>query len=218
MRLNPARLLIATLLSCSLIAGSHAALAADENQLIRIAAEKATLDQKQGITTYTGDVQFTQGSMSIKADVVIAHFNPVTQKLDRIHAKGSPARYELQATSEKGLMLIEATEVNATFEADSQRIRTINAKGSPAIYQQQPTPDKGVISARALSITYTPFNQNLALDEQASLEQDGASMSGSHITYDLTKEVMQAAGGDSSSETEPKRIEIIIPPQTIRQD
>lgn len=200
----------------ALISASAHALPSDNDQEIRIEAERATLDQKQGITTYTGDVQFSQGSMSINADTVVFHFNTETQKIDKIHATGSPVRYQLQPTEDKGLMRIEASEVTATFEGSPQRrIATVNARGIPALYQQQPTPDKGIISARAQSITYTPASQNLALEDQASLEQDGASMSGTRIVYDLNKEVMQAAGGESDDR---KRIEIIIPPQTLQEN
>jgi lipopolysaccharide export system protein LptA len=201
---------------CALVGAQVHALPSDIEQEIRIEAERATLDQKQGITTYSGDVQFSQGSMSINADTVIFHFNTETQKIDKIHATGSPVLYQLQPTEDKGLMRIEATEVTATFDGNPQRrISTINARGVPALYQQQPTPDKGIISARAQSITYTPSSQSLALEEHASLEQDGASMSGTRIVYDLNKEVMQAAGGESEDR---KRIEIIIPPQTIQEN
>lgn len=202
---------------CLVLFGTGAqALPSDDAQEIRIQAEYATLDQKQGVTTYSGDVRFSQGSMSINADKVIFHFDTETQKIEKIYATGAPVLYQMQPTADKGLMRIEAEEVTAVFDGSTQRrISSVNARGGPALYQQQPTPDKGIISARARSITYTPGNQNLALEEQASLEQDGASMSGTRIVYDLNKEVMQAAGGDSE---EQKRIEIIIPPQTLQEN
>lgn len=191
------------------------ALPSDKGQAIHFAARQATLDQKNGITTYTGDVEISQGTLLVKADKVTAHFNAETQKLERIHAEGSPARYQQQPEPDKGVMVIEAKTVTALFDTETQRIEKIQAEGSPARYQQQPSLDKGVISANANSISYTPRTEQLLLLDNASLEQDGASMSANTIVYDILKQVMQAAG-DSNSEQE--RIEIVIPPQPDTQD
>lgn len=201
------RLFIAALL---LPASVVYALPTDKNQAIHIAAQRATLDQKQGVTTYIGDVQFSQGSMIVTADKVVAHFNAQTQKIEKIHAIGSPARYQQQPEQDKGTMVIEAKSVTAVFDTDTQKISKIQADGSPARYQHQPSLDKGVISAQANSISYTPSNERLLLLDGASLEQDGASMSANEIVYDIRKEMMRALGSNSS---EQQRIEIIIPPQ-----
>lgn len=191
------------------------ALSSDKEQAIHFAARQATLDQKNGITTYTGDVEISQGTLRVKADRVTAHFNAETQKLEKIHAEGSPARYEQQPDANQGTMVIEARTVTALFENSTQRVEKIQAEGSPARYQQQPSLDKGVISANANNISYTPRTEQLLLLENASLEQDGASMSANRIVYDILKEVMQAAGDSNSDQ---QRIEIIIPPQLDLQD
>lgn len=187
------------------------ALPTDKSQNIHIAAQKAVLDQKKGITTYSGDVQFSQGSMVLKADTVTAHFNAQTQKIERIHARGAPARYQQQPDIDKGVMVIEAHNVVARFDTHTQRIEKVEAEGQPARFQQQPSLEKGVITAQAQSISYTPGNQLLLLLNDASLEQDGASMSANRIVYDILKEVMQAAGENGSGQ---QRIEIVIPPTT----
>jgi lipopolysaccharide export system protein LptA len=192
-----------------LLCSQGQALPNDRDQPIRIAAQEAVLDQRQGVTIYSGDVQFSQGSMLVKADRVTAHFNPESQKIEKIHAEGSPALYQQSTDDAAGEMRIEATSVTAQFNSATQRISAIDAAGSPALYQQKPASDKGVISARANNIRYTPSEEQLLLLENASLEQDGASMSASRIVYNIRDEVMQAAGqGDSGRE----RIEIIIPP------
>jgi lipopolysaccharide export system protein LptA len=187
------------------------ALPSDKEQEIRIAANTATLDQRKGVTIYSGDVQFSQGSLVLKADTVIAHFNADTQKIEKIEAHGSPARYQQQPEINKGVMVIEAKSVVALFDNDTQKIGKIEALGSPARFEQQPSLDKGVITAKAENINYLPDHQRLLLVNNASLEQDGASMNANEITYDLLKEVMQAAG---NTQSEQQRIEIIIPPQT----
>ena len=197
MRLNAQRFCkLFALISAGLTPSLSYALPEDKAQALQFAAQRATLDMKQGITTYSGDVQISQGSMLVKADVVTAHFNPVTQKIEKIHAQGSPAFYQQQPDLDKGVMVIEAKTVTALFDTGTQRVEKIQAEGSPATYRQQPSLDKGVISANANSISYTPSDERLLLLDNASLEQDGASMSASRIVYDIRAEVMQAAGDD----------------------
>ena len=57
-------------LSAALGSASAFALPNDRDQPIRIQADNAHLDDKQGVATYTGDVIITQGSMMIKGNTV----------------------------------------------------------------------------------------------------------------------------------------------------
>ena len=104
------------LLSLSAALGSVSAWALpnDTEQPIRIQANEAQLDDKQGIATYKGDVIITQGTIKIKADKVVvirsgdkgaevmtAYGNPATffQVLDNgkpVNAHGNSIRYELK--------------------------------------------------------------------------------------------------------------------------
>jgi lipopolysaccharide export system protein LptA len=202
--------LLTLFLTLAFSAQTAYALPSDKEQEIRIAANTATLDQRKGVTIYSGDVQFSQGSLLLKADTVIAHFNADTQKIEKIEAHGAPAHYQQQPEVNKGVMVIEAKSVIALFDNDTQKIGKIEAQGSPARFEQQPSLDKGVITAKADNINYLPDHQRLLLVSNASLEQDGAFMNATEITYDLLKEVMQAAGNPQSDQ---QRIEIIIPPQ-----
>ena len=146
------------------------ALPNDKNETIRGSADNLTVDQKNGIATYTGSVTISQGSLKISADSIVIHTNP-DSSVEKMIATGNPARF-----------------------------------------QQQPEPNQGVVTAAAKQITYTPNNEHLVLIEDASVEQNGAVMSGPHIDYDLVKEVMKAAGTKTSS-GEGQRIEIVIPPK-----
>lgn len=178
--MNPAKLppkigksfLPAALLLCSSWAF---ALPGDKNETIRGSADNLTVDQKNGIATYTGSVEIQQGSLVINAESIIIHTN----------ADGG--------------------------------VEKMIATGSPARFQQQPEKDQGIVTAAAKQITYTPSNEHLILVEDASVEQNGAVMSGPHIDYDLVKEVMKAAGnGDSKGNGQ--RIEIVIPPKAGKTD
>lgn len=160
-------------LLASICAGKVLALPSDKNETIRGSADKLTVDQKNGIATYTGSVIIQQGTLVISADSIVIH-----------------------------------TDANNDVEK-------MVAQGNPARFQQQPEKDQGLVTAAARQITYTPDNQRLLLIENASVEQNGAVMSGPRIDYDLVKEVMKAAG-NSSAEGNAQRIEIVIPPKGAR--
>ncbi|EIK44405.1 OstA-like protein [Cellvibrio sp. BR] len=157
-------------LCCSVTAW---ALPSDKNETIRGSADNLTVDQKNGVATYTGSVEIRQGSLIINADSIIIHTN-----------------------NEGGVEKMIAT-------------------GSPAKFQQQPEAEQGVVTASAKQITYTPNNEHLLLIEDASVEQNGAVMSGPHIDYDLVKEVMKAEGNNTG---EGQRIEIVIPPKSAKPE
>lgn len=173
--MNHVKISLKTLpLLASLLCTSAAwALPSDKNETIRGSADNLTVDQKNGIATYTGSVEIRQGSLIINADSIIIHTN-----------------------TEGGVEKMIAT-------------------GSPAKFKQQPEAEQGVVTAAAKQITYTPNNEHLLLIEDASVEQNGAVMSGPHIDYDLVKEVMKAEGNNNG---EGQRIEIVIPPKTAKPE
>lgn len=166
--LSPCALVITALLAG--YSASSLALPSDKDETIRGSADNLTVDQKNGVATYTGSVKIQQGSLMISADSIVIHTNP-DSSVEKMIATGSPARF-----------------------------------------QQQPEKDQSVVTAAAKQITYTPNNEHLVLIEEASVEQNGAVMSGPHIDYDLVKEVMKAAGNNGTTGNG-QRIEIVIPPK-----
>lgn len=173
--MNPVKITFKLLVLVTGLLGAGAALAlpSDKSETIRGSADNLTVDQKNGVATYTGSVEIRQGSLIIKADSIVIHTN-----------------------TDGG-------------------VEKMIAKGSPAKFQQQPDEAQGIVTAAAKQITYTPNNEHLVLIEDASVEQNGAVMSGPHIDYDLVKEVMKAEG---STKGEGQRIEIIIPPKSSNPD
>lgn len=170
---SPFALAITTLLAS--YSATSLALPSDKHETIRGSADNLTVDQKNGVATYTGAVKIQQGSLVITADSIVIHTNP-DSSVEKMIATGSPARF-----------------------------------------QQQPEKDQGVVTAAAKQITYTPNNEHLVLIEDASVEQNGAVMSGPHIDYDLVKEVMKAAGNNGAA-GDGQRIEIVIPPKANKTD
>lgn len=97
MKPNNTRLWLAALLSLG-IAGTCQALPTDRNQPIHVSADKATMDDNSGITTYSGNVEIEQGSLKIKARSVDLHRN--NDGVSRILATGN-VQFQQQASSDK---------------------------------------------------------------------------------------------------------------------
>ena len=90
------------LLSLSAALGSASALALpnDRDQPIRIQADNAHLDDKQGVATYTGDVIITQGSMMIKGNTVTIT-RAASGDIDVVTSVGNLAYFEQQQSAAK---------------------------------------------------------------------------------------------------------------------
>jgi len=83
---------VVALLAGLLLAIVANALPDDRDQPIRITADTAIRDEKQGFTVYSGNVHMTQGSLDIEADkLTIFH---ETAQADKIVAEGKPARMQ----------------------------------------------------------------------------------------------------------------------------
>lgn len=85
-----------------LFALTVSALPEDRLQAIKITADQALRDEKQGFTVYTGNVRMEQGSLQIQADKITIYHQ--VEEADRIVAEGSPARMQQQPEPDKGLI------------------------------------------------------------------------------------------------------------------
>jgi lipopolysaccharide export system protein LptA len=92
----------ALLLSLLLLPQQGQALESDQQQPIRISADKALRDEKQGFTVYRGNVRMTQGTLRIDADAITIYHR--TEEADRIVAEGRPARLQQQPEPDQGLV------------------------------------------------------------------------------------------------------------------
>jgi lipopolysaccharide export system protein LptA len=76
-----------------LLAGGPAhSLPNDRDQPIRITADTAIRDEKQGFTVYSGNVHMIQGSLDIVADKLTIYHE--TAEADKIVAEGNPAKMQ----------------------------------------------------------------------------------------------------------------------------
>lgn len=67
------------------------ALPVDTEQPIRIVADLVVRDEKQGLTTYSGNVKMDQGSLSISANSITIRSNG--EAVNTIIAEGNPAQF-----------------------------------------------------------------------------------------------------------------------------
>ncbi|PXX89879.1 lipopolysaccharide transport periplasmic protein LptA [Marinobacter vulgaris] len=85
---------------------------------IRVKADSARLDDGQGIATYTGAVDMTQGQTNLTADKVVLYQDETG--VTRIEATGRPAHYRQPATEEQGET--DARALSITWSASEERV------------------------------------------------------------------------------------------------
>ncbi len=114
--------------------------------------------------------------------------------------------YQGDVTISQGSILIRADKV--TVHSAGNQVSKIICTGTPAHYQQQLKPGDKPVVARANTIEYLLDQDVINLVTNASLEQDGATLTGERIDYDLKQEIIKARGDASGSQ----RIRMVIPP------
>ena len=90
--------------------GSAFALPSDRNQSISLEADRATFNEKTGITTYTGNVVIQQGTLKVQADSIVANLNNNNQ-IRTITAQGKPAKFQQQISEKNGLARGEGRKI-----------------------------------------------------------------------------------------------------------
>lgn len=109
-----------SLLVAALTATQAAALPDDRDQPIRIEADQALRDEKQGFTRYEGNVRMDQGSLKIEADRITVYHDQ--READRIIAEGSPASLQQQPEPDKGLVKARARLIEYFKSEDRVRL------------------------------------------------------------------------------------------------
>ncbi len=104
-----------------LLPGAAIALPDDRDQPIRIEADEALRDEKQGFTRYEGHVRMDQGSLHIEADQITIYHDD--KEADRILATGSPARLQQQPELEKGPIKASANTIEYFKTEDRIQLR-----------------------------------------------------------------------------------------------
>ena len=103
-------------LLCSLVSSVSWGLPTDKEQSIHISADQAMRDEKTGLTTYTGSVEFVQGTLRITADKISIYQQ--SEGAGKIVAKANPARLQQKPQIDKELMHAHAQTIEYFEEQD----------------------------------------------------------------------------------------------------
>ena len=108
---------------------SSFALPSDRNQQLSLVADRATYNDKTGVTTYTGNVVIEQGTMKLQAASIVAQLNK-NKQISTITATGGPAKFQQQVDTAKGVARGEAQKIIYNAETG-----IINLIGNAYLYQ-----------------------------------------------------------------------------------
>lgn len=112
MLLTKNRILLASAITASgLLISVANALPSDANEPIRLLADKATYSERTGVTTYSGNVTITQGTLKMTADNLTVNLTP-SRDIDSAVATGRPATIQQIVTQEKGLAKGQANRID----------------------------------------------------------------------------------------------------------
>lgn len=117
--------------------------------------------------------------------------------------------YSGDVVLEQGSLHIEADRL--TVFHNREAADRIVAIGTPATLRQQPELNKGEVTASAGRIVYEKSRERVLLRQAASIEQEGAVVSGESIDYFMAEQRVRA---DASANDE-ARVQVIIPPAAI---
>lgn len=116
--------------------------------------------------------------------------------------------YEGTVQIDQGSLRILADRV--TIERQDNKVKLIVATGKPARFQQRPAADKNLVVAEGFTINYIVAKDRIILKQNALLEQEGTTMTGESIDYDIAHSVVKAGDGNNGSQS---RVQIVIPAQ-----
>ena len=144
--------------------GTHS----DNTQPIRIAADSAEQDEREGVTVYSGNVVIEQSSLQIEADQVTirtATDNPdKARKVEVIVATGKPAHLRQQTpTGDHGEQMENSEAIDASAD----------------------------------TIHYWLVRGVIKLEKNATINQHGSSVSGDEIEYFIDRQRVKAKADPS---------------------
>ena len=113
----------------------------------------------------------------------------------------------------QGSMELEADKL--TILHTSQDAEEIIAEGLPAKMRQQPELDKGIVNAHAKIIHYFRATERVFLETDASIDQDGAVVTGNSIEYLIAKQLITA---ESDQTQEGNKVVVVIPPNVQQKE
>ncbi|RYZ80875.1 MAG: lipopolysaccharide transport periplasmic protein LptA [Proteobacteria bacterium] len=109
----------------------------------------------------------------------------------------------------QGTLEITADKIHVRKDK-SQVEESFTAEGNLAHYQQQPEAGKPIIHAEASTIHYNVKTEQLTLDKNVSIEQNGSVSKAGHVDYDIKSQTAKFSGSG--------RVETVIPAKPEKKD
>jgi len=140
--------------------------------------------------------------LSIQAD---------SAELDDLNATTT---YAGTVVMEKGSMRIVADKV--VIHGNNDNYSKVVATGNPALFSQTPRVGQQPVTAQADRLEYQIGKETLHLIDNAALKQEGTSLSGNRIEYDVKKSVVKA-GSKADGSAIDQRVKMVIPPKALNK-
>ncbi len=137
---------------------------------------------------------------------------PIDIESDRavFHEQEGYTVYSGNVRLSQGSILLEAAEISIYFEDGN--VYKLLASGDRAYYEQLPAENEGKVVAQANTIEYLLQDDLINLIQDASLTQDGATLNGELITYDVRNHLLKANNRSDDQESgESGRVRVTIP-------
>lgn len=119
--------------------------------------------------------------------------------------------YSGNVTITQGSLQITAEKVTAYHEGNG--MSKIIADGNPAHYEQADNGKDGPVNASANTIDYLTDQRKIILTGNAKLEQQGNTVQGQKITYDMQRKT-GSASSSSGAQKENGRVKMIFQPKS----
>ena len=125
-------------------------------------------------------------------------------------------------TTYAGKVIVEQGSLKITAEkvvifGSNDTYSKVVATGKPARLSQVPNMGDNPVTAQANRLEYRITDETLFLIDNAAFKQEGTSLSGNRIEYDVKKAVVKA-GGEATASGDDRRVKMIIPPKALSSE
>ncbi len=137
---------------------------------------------------------------------------PINIQSDRASQKtladGETTEYFGNVLMTQGSLKISGDHI--IVRSKERKVTSIIALGTPAHFEQQSDPKKEPIKANANKLDYQLKQDTVILTDNASIEQNGTTVTGKRIEYNIASEQVKATGGKDDS----SRVQMILIPDS----
>jgi len=111
---------------------------------------------------------------------------PIHIRADNVEydQNGNRVIYRGSVQVDQGTLRVTAETLTIDLQ-DGKKVLRITAEDTPAHYQQQIEEGKELVRAQALTIIYHTQDERVDLKGEANLEQEGSTLAGDLIVYDI---------------------------------